>query len=257
MRGAKAPLVSQLEQRALDESSFHNLPLKSPTVQGLNIPEYTLTGTRAKGSSNFWVVGDWDECLPEEVVGFYFKDDADCDVMFWEGEMVRSLLGALCVAAYAENNGRKVITRSQNKINIHSSGGCFMAPNSEFTREYIHTFFKEFSIADVVFIWNSLVSLSPAREEVPYRKGNHPDILQAFLEAITIPRLLTMFDIALSTSVGGHMSGWPDLTVMKDGRILFVEVKVGDRLTPSQIDWIEKYASLPGIDYQVIRLLPT
>jgi len=66
-----------------------------------------------------------------------------------------------------------------------------------------------------------------------------------------------MFDITLSTSVGGHMSGWPDLTVMKGGRILFVEVKVGDRLTPSQIDWIEKYASLPGIDYQVIRLLPT
>ena len=113
-----------MELLALIEFVFHKLPLRKSTVQGQDIPEYEMTATRSKGKRGGWVAGEWEECAPEEVVGFYFRDDADCDVMFWEGEMVRSLLVALCVAAYAENNGRKVITRSQNKIKIHSSGGC-------------------------------------------------------------------------------------------------------------------------------------
>lgn len=240
----------------MSESTFHKLPLRKSTVQGLDIHEYELTGSRSRKNPRRWVVGEWGDCSPEEVVGFYFRDEADCDVMFREGEMIRSLLLALCVAAYAENNGHKMILKSRNRVTIQGSGrhGA-ISPNAAFTIEYIHRFFREFTSEEVVSMWHSLMMVT-SQGIVGYREEHNHDGLQIFLDSLTVPRILTMFDIALTSSVDGLMPGWPDLTVMKDGRIIFVEVKVNDGLTTKQIDWIQKYASLPGIEYQVIRLSP-
>jgi hypothetical protein len=230
--------------------------MSKSTVQGLDIHEYELTARRSEENPKRWVVGEWEDCAAEEVVGFYFRDEADCDVMFREGEMIRSLLLALCMAAYAENNGYKVISKSRNKITIDGSGCGPIFPSASFTRDYIHTFFRDFSSDEVAFIWPSLMTMTRNMHKVIYRDEHDPNLIPIFLESLTVPRLLAMFDIALATSSDGLMSGWPDLTVMKEGQIIFVEVKVKDRLTTRQIDWIQKYASLPGIEYQVIRLLP-
>jgi hypothetical protein len=222
-------------------------------VQGLSIPEYELPAERSKKYAKRWIMGEWDDCKPEEAVAFYLREQADCDVMLREGEMVKSLLDALCIAAYSENEGVPLIHKSGNTTSFRP-GGFRSQPEAEFTRLYVHRFFKEeFKIEQMPRIWVQLMQNMPSLRLVGQQEENDPDLIALFIEASTVPRLLAMFDVALSNDV--VMSGWPDLTVMQDGRLIFVEVKVDDRLTAKQIEWFNRYAKLAKDEYQVIRLL--
>ena len=126
-------------------SSLHDLSPQKTEVQGLSIPEYELPAERSKKYAKRWIMGEWDDCKPEEAVAFYLREQADCGVMFREGEMVKSLLDALCIAAYSENQGVPLIHKSGNTTSFRP-GGFRSQPEAEFTRLYVHRFFKEFRI---------------------------------------------------------------------------------------------------------------
>jgi hypothetical protein len=222
-------------------------------VQGLSIPEYELPAARSKKYPKRWIMGEWNDGKPEEAVAFYLREQTDCDVMLREGEMVKSLLDALCIAAYSERAGTPIVHKTGNLTTFGFVGLSFAQPESEFTRLYVHRFFQEFSVDQMGVLWSSLMNAIHPLRNVGKQEENDPDLIELFIDAITVPRLLTMFDVALSND--GVMSGWPDLTVMQDGRLIFVEVKVDDRLTPKQIEWFDRYAELAGDEYQVIRLL--
>ena len=54
------------------------------------------------------------------------------------------------------------------------------------------------------------------------------------------------------TPVGGDGKGWPDLTLVRPPRLLFVELKrQGGKLRPEQRDWLDVLRLLPGAEVLV------
>ncbi len=50
------------------------------------------------------------------------------------------------------------------------------------------------------------------------------------------------------------MAGYPDLTLVRPPRVLFLEVKREDgRVSPAQRDWLDALARCPGVESYVIR----
>jgi len=54
-----------------------------------------------------------------------------------------------------------------------------------------------------------------------------------------------------------HRNGWPDLTLVKNGRLKFVEVKTTDRLHHSQLVTIPALVREIGADVSVLELVST
>lgn len=54
-----------------------------------------------------------------------------------------------------------------------------------------------------------------------------------------------------------HRNGWPDLTLVKDGRLKFVEVKTTDKLHHSQLVTIPALIREIGADVSVLKLVKT
>lgn len=53
-----------------------------------------------------------------------------------------------------------------------------------------------------------------------------------------------------------YRAGWPDLTIVKDGRVSFVEVKTKDKLHTSQIRFAREVAEPLNLPCSVVRLIP-
>lgn len=66
-------------------------------------------------------------------------------------------------------------------------------------------------------------------------------------------RIATIF----STAPYDFRSGWPDLTIWRDGQLRFVEVKApGDKLTSTQKN-IAKHFALPlNLDFWMVDVIP-
>jgi len=67
-----------------------------------------------------------------------------------------------------------------------------------------------------------------------------------------------LFEILKLLIAGGEKRryGWPDLTIVKDGRIKFVEVKTRDRLGKAQIDLWDSTLKPLSLDVTVVELKP-
>jgi len=48
--------------------------------------------------------------------------------------------------------------------------------------------------------------------------------------------------------------GWPDLTLIKDQQVFFVEIKTTDRLHESQVDWWREVAKPIGLNFQITKI---
>jgi hypothetical protein len=86
------------------------------------------------------------------------------------------------------------------------------------------------------------------------------------------PRVSSAFVTALAQAVGqhhladvatlfitnpyGYRAGWPDLTIVKDGRLSFVEVKTTDKLHASQMRFAREVARPLNLPCSVVRLEP-
>lgn len=54
------------------------------------------------------------------------------------------------------------------------------------------------------------------------------------------------------TAVQGDGAGWPDLVLVRGGRLVVAELKVGrGRLSPSQTDWLDAFRLVPGVEVHV------
>jgi len=50
------------------------------------------------------------------------------------------------------------------------------------------------------------------------------------------------------TAVQGDGKGYPDLTIVRRGRLIFAELKVGrNPTTPEQEQWLADFAEVPGV----------
>lgn len=54
-----------------------------------------------------------------------------------------------------------------------------------------------------------------------------------------------------------YRAGWPDLTVIRNGELSFIEVKTTDRLHESQLRFATEVAVPLGLECQVIQVLPS
>jgi len=93
----------------------------------------------------------------------------------------------------------------------------------------------------------------------PSTKKNYPHIQQDFLYALakTIPvdlRVQLLQTYMLNPYA--YRAGWPDLTVLRNGTISFIEVKTTDRLHESQIRFATEVATPLGLECQVVQVLP-
>jgi hypothetical protein len=51
-----------------------------------------------------------------------------------------------------------------------------------------------------------------------------------------------------------YRSGWPDLTVIEDGEVSFIEIKTTDLLHASQLRFAEEIAKPLGFSCSIIQL---
>jgi hypothetical protein len=57
-----------------------------------------------------------------------------------------------------------------------------------------------------------------------------------------------------STPVAADAEGWPDLTLVRPPRILFLELKTErGRLSTAQVDWMELLGRCTGVEAHVVR----
>lgn len=80
--------------------------------------------------------------------------------------------------------------------------------------------------------------------------------LMALWDALGGPTMASLATLIVQGPWSFRM-GWPDLTVVKNGTVRFIEVKTTDTLLESQIDTIREVLLPASMDVSVLQLMPT
>lgn len=85
----------------------------------------------------------------------------------------------------------------------------------------------------------------------------YPRVTATFLRSLAVVfKNQSIVDVAeiIMNDPYAYRAGWPDLTVLKDGNLSFVEVKTTDKLHASQIRFAREVAAPLNLDCSVVRL---
>lgn len=227
-------------------NAFHieGMIFSRDNVSGFGIPEYTLPAIKDKNKSS-WSYQKIDAIKPEDLITKLIEANG-YEVMGEEGRLIKQLYNLLCLVAYEEHENGPMITETGSK-KVVSLRPCFMTfPSAPFTLNYIKKLLTISSIDEIIDYIDIFGPLSQGFDE------NELDLIHSFLSSFTLEKLLSMFELALSNNSG--ISGWPDITAMKNNSVYFIEVKTTDSLTKQQKYWLSTYKHLLDIDYRIIRL---
>lgn len=220
-------------------------------VQGFGIPGYSISVERGEGKAPYWSYKRESNLQPEAVITMLLEDH-DFVVMNGEGGLIREFFDLLQLIAYEEHHNGSMVKKTAKGVRISLRPCGATAPNSPFTIEYIRKLLTTSSINEIIEYLEIYGQLLSYKDTLGFQEEELVTIYE-FMKAFTLERLLAMFELACSSPWKG-LSGWPDITAIKDNCVHFIEVKTKDSLTKNQKYWLTLYKDVLDIDYRIIRL---
>lgn len=89
-------------------------------------------------------------------------------------------------------------------------------------------------------------------------RESYPNVTPEFLKSLyraTGAQLLARITQVFAADPYAHRAGWPDLTVIVEAQVRFVEVKTTDKLHESQLRFARAIAAPLGFDCRVVQVL--
>lgn len=242
-------IMSHCLSKNLNE--IEEIQLIKENVQGFGIPGYSISVKRGEGKAPYWSYKRESNLTPEAVITMLLEEH-NFLVMSGEGKLIRQFFNLLQLIAHEEHHNGSMVKKTAKGVRISLRPCGAISPNSPFTIEYIRKLLTTSSINEIIEyleIYGQLVLYKR-----PYGfEEEELAIIYVFLKAFTVERLLAMFELAYSAYSQG-LTGWPDITAIKDDCVYFIEVKTKDSLTKRQKDWLTLYKDSLDIDYRIISL---
>lgn len=233
----------------LDE--IKEIQLIKENVQGFGVPEYSLP-VKSEGKAPYWSYKRKCNLKPEEVITKLLEDHKFI-VMNGEGGLIREFFNLLQLIACEEHHNGSMVKETANGKTI-SLRPCFRTdPSAPFTLEYIKKLLTTSSVDEIIEYLRIFGPVSSSRRSRDFDE-DELYIIYEFIKEFTLKRLLAMFELALLDNFGA-LSGWPDITAIKDNCVYLIEVKTTDSLTKKQKDWLTMFKDSLDLDYRIIRLI--
>lgn len=89
-------------------------------------------------------------------------------------------------------------------------------------------------------------------ETLPKKQRRHPE--EDFQSAVIELAKLRGWRVYHTRDSRKSAPGFPDLTLVRAGRLVFAELKAGSELTPAQGDWLRAFRAVPGVEAYLWRL---
>ena len=163
-------------------------------------------------------------------------EDHGYTVLADEGKLIKELFGLFYRVSAEEISG----------------SSFFTSPYDNETTEFFEKVTVEKTVTEFIWSLNSM-SFDPL---CPFYCLDEESlcILTEILESTGLDLLCQLQRIVAKDQL--KLSGWPDLTLVKDGKLTFVEVKTTDRLTRQQKVWISRFVEPLNFNYIVIKIEP-
>lgn len=209
------------------------LTLQPNLYQDLPITSYKLLA-KYKPEKGVWIYKQR-QTSPEGYVQKLMEDHG-YTVLAEEGELIKDLFGLFYRVSAEETSGSSFLT----------------SPYHNETTEFFEKVTADKTVTE--FIWSlNHMSFDP---RCPFYCVNEESlsVLTEILESTGLDLLCQLQRIVAKDQL--KLSGWPDLTLVKDGKLTFVEVKTTDRLTRQQKVWISRFVEPLDFNYIVISMEP-
>lgn len=223
------------------------LPLKQSKVSLAQQCEdigWSLTDLPAqKHDKRSWSISGGIVGLPEEVVGRMYAHNG-ANVSFCEGGSVLLLMKAAALEALARRN-----TFSDRSDAIARYLEAQMTILAEHIAEIVETVR---SITPEALVRN-VAELSANTKLRSFFPRVNPEFMLELYKLMGNDKLADLL-LAFSAAPYDYRAGWPDLILLTDESIRFIEVKTSDKLLETQLRFANGIAKPMGFDCGVVRL---
>lgn len=223
----------------------HNAFLKASLLkqcQDLGIPIDVVSMERTDG---YWIVSGKEYKRPEDAAFAYFQEQgwegAAC-----EGSAVLMLMKAACLDYLAAVN---TFGSRQDACTRYFEAQCIIH------RERSSTILREIEHAQELTLRSNITEIMAQSTYAILYPRMSIEALLAIWRILTAPRLATLASHIFADP--SYRAGWPDLTLVRDNELLFVEVKTTDKLHISQRDVILDILKRNNFAVSVLRLKPS
>jgi hypothetical protein len=207
-----------IELIPLDEQCLNlSLELKNITVESLSNPEFQ---------------------------SFKWFKNKGCEGAYCEGGAILTILKALALNKLVELNTFKSRGDACKRF-LEAQFTILKENKNEILESITLTTNKEF-----LDNFSEIISYTFVQEAYP---GLTINFARQFLKAIE-RRSLVLVAEKLFESPYEYRKGWPDLTLVKNGEVKFIEVKTTDKLHQSQIQIFNQFRPLLPAQFEVLRL---
>lgn len=208
---------------------------------------WSLTDLPAKKhDKRMWSLEGGAPGLPEEVVGRMYAHTG-AQVSFCEGGSALLLMKAAALETLAKRN-----TFNDRSDAIARYLEAQMTILAEHTAEIVETA-RSITPYDLKQNVNELAANSTLRSFFPRVS---PEFMLELYKQMGNDKLADLL-LAFSSAPYDYRAGWPDLIVLKDGTMKFIEVKTSDNLLNTQLRFASGIGKPMGFDCGVVRLRPT
>lgn len=205
---------------------------------------WSLTDLPAKKhDKRSWSLNGGAAGLPEEVVGqMYARSGAH--VSFCEGGSALLLMKAAALETLARRN-----TFNDRSDAIARYLEAQMTILAEHTAEIVETV-RSITPDALVRNVNELAANSTLRSFFP---RVNPEFMLELYKQMGSDKLADLL-LAFSAAPYDYRAGWPDLILIMDGTVKFIEVKTSDKLLDTQLRFANGIGKPMGFDCGVVRL---
>lgn len=205
---------------------------------------WTITDLSArKHDKRCWSIDGGPTGLPEEIVGQTYAD-VGARVSYCEGGSALLLLKAAALETLAKYNSFN--DRSDAVVRFLEAQ---MTMQTKHTAEIVETVR---TIKPNALARNVAELADNAHLRTYFPRVRHEFMLDLY-QRIGNDKLAHLME-AFSVAPYDYRAGWPDLMVLTDDEIKFVEVKTNDRLLDTQIRFATGIGEPMGFDCEVVRL---
>ena len=199
-----------------------------------------------KHDKRSWSIDGGTAGLPEEVVGRMYASNG-AHVSFCEGGSVLLLMKAAALETLAKRN-----TFSDRSDAIARYLEAQLTILAEYTAEIVETVR---SITPDALARN-VVELADSTTLRSFFPRVKPEFMLELYEQMGNEKLADLLQ-AFSVAPYEYRAGWPDLILLTNGSLKFVEVKTSDKLLDTQMRFAKGIGKPMGFDCGVVRLKAT
>lgn len=235
-----AETINVAERQLRDIATFQKLRLRQQ-CDALNVPMEVISLDRLGGK---WIVADQKYVRPEDAALAYMRS-LGWDGLACESQAILMLMKASCLDRLASIN----LFNSRENACIHQ-----FAAQCVIHRKYDLEILQDIEQASEAVVYKNLTEILAHRNFLSVYSPMSIDSLIAVFKVLT-PTALAKITRQIFREPS-YSSGWPDLTIVRESQVCFVEVKTTDKLRDSQRETISKVIRPNGLDVRVIKIKP-